>query len=462
MFYQTNVAKIGMACLWRGLYSTFVIIALLLAGSFAAKAATQNESLSLTTVIQRVQLQHPTLKVFEFRQRALDGTAQTQGLTPGYEIGFEVDNVAGTGEFQGIESGEFSVSLSSVIELGDKLDARSGVVNEQRAVLDAEQKIAALNLLAEATRRYIDVLAAQSQLQLAADALKLAEETQEAVAKRAQAGVTPDAEVKRAKAAVFNARLVAETQLHQLDYAKLALSMMWGESRVSFDSLEGSLFAFTDDVALAPLFEKVKYSPSITAYLSRAQLKEAELRFAKTQSSSDINWSVGVKQLQQTNDMALTAGFSVPLFNGERNSGAVALAQAAKEEVIANREVALLELYGQLYRAYASRKQAIVTVNRLQASVIPTLSLALEDTKKAYEQGLYSYLDYLTAREELLFARRALIDAAASALRYGVDIEQLIAEPLPASQHTFFNDFSAAADFSKSADFSNAATGQTK
>ncbi|MDX1280182.1 TolC family protein [Shewanella colwelliana] len=465
MFYNTNVGndalKVAMRCLWRGLCSTLVIIALFLAAPLVVKAETPTEALSLTTVIERVQQQHPSLKVFQFRAKALDGAAQTQALTPGFEIGFDADNIMGSGEFQGIDSAEFSVSLSSVIELGDKLDARSGIVSEQRAVLDAEQKIAALNILAEATRRYIDVLAAQSQLELAIDSLLLAEETQTVVAKRAQAAVTSDAEVKRAQAAVFNAKLVAETQLQQLDYAKLALSMMWGESQVGFDSLQGNLFAFSDDVALEPLFEKVKYSPAITAYLTLAQLKEAELRFAKTQSSSDISWSVGVKQFQQTNDMALTAGFSMPLFNGERNAGEILSAQAAKEQVLANREVALLALYGQLYRAYASRKQAMVTVNRLQASVIPTLTLALEDTKRAYEQGLYSYLDYLTAREELLFARRALIDAAASALRYGVDIEQLIAEPLPASQHTFFNDFSDPADFSNAA-ISNAAKGHAK
>lgn len=451
MFYHTNVAKVGMVCLWRGLYCSLALTTLLLAGPLAAKPVVDSETLSLTQVIERVQQHHPALKVFQFRHQALDGAVETQALTPGYELGFDADNFVGSGTFQGIDSAEFTISLSSVIELGGKLDARSAVVNEQRAYLEAERKIAALNLLAEATRRYIDVLAAQSQLQLAIDALSLAEQTLAVVNNRAQAGVTPDAEVKRAQAAVFNAKLVAEKQSLHLDYAKLALSMMWGESGVSFSNLAGSLFEFTDDVALAPLFEKVKYSPAIEAYLTQAHLKEAELRFAKTQSSTDIKWSVGVKQLQASNDTALTAGFSMPLFSGERNSGAILSAQAAKDEVFANREVALLTLYGQLYRAYANRKQAILTVNRLQVSVIPTLTFALEDTEKAYKQGLYSYLDYLTAREELLFARRALIDAAASALRYGVDIEQLIAEPLPASQHTFFNDYSKTTDLSKTA-----------
>ncbi|MEZ9234922.1 TolC family protein [Shewanella sp. 10N.286.52.A9] len=440
MFYNTSRFK-QRAVLFPILCCSLLGLSVLLPVTVYAEPSAAPEKLTLQTVIERVQLQHPSLKVFQFRQQALDGEAQTQALAPGLELGFELENVAGTGEFQGIESAEMTVSLSSVIELGDKLDARSDIVTKKHALLDAEQKIAGLGILAEATRRYIDVLAAQSRLQLADDALALAEETLTVVELRAQTGLTPDAEVKRAQAAVFNNQLVAETQLHQLEYAKLALSMMWGESQVNYASLEGSLFEFTDDVALTPLFEKVKYSPAIEAYLTQAQLKQAELRFAQSQSSTDVSWSVGVKQMQQTNDTALSAGFSVPLFSGDRNTGAVIAAQAAKDEVLINRDIALRELYAQLYRAYASRKQAIMTVNRLQTRIIPTLTLALEDTQVAYEQGLYSYLDYLTAREELLFSRRAMIDAAASALRFGVDIEQLIAEPLPASQHSFFRDF---------------------
>ncbi|ARD24019.1 TolC family protein [Shewanella japonica] len=440
MFYNTSSFK-QRAVLFPILCCSLLGLSVLLPVTVYAEPSAAPEKLTLQTVIERVQLQHPSLKVFQFRQQALDGEAQTQALAPGFELGFELENVAGTGEFQGVDSAEMTVSLSSVIELGDKLDARSGIVTKKRALLDAEQKIAGLGILAEATRRYIDVLAAQSRLQLADDALALAEETLTVVELRAQTGLTPDAEVKRAQAAVFNNQLVAETQLHQLEYAKLALSMMWGESQVNYASLEGSLFEFTDDVALTPLFEKVKYSPAIEAYLTQAQLKQAELRFAQSQSSTDVSWSVGVKQMQQTNDTALSAGFSVPLFSGDRNTGAVIVAQAAKDEVLINRDIALRELYAQLYRAYASRKQAIMTVNRLQTRIIPTLTLALEDTQVAYEQGLYSYLDYLTAREELLFSRRAMIDAAASALRFGVDIEQLIAEPLPASQHSFFRDF---------------------
>ena len=95
----------------------------------------------------------------------------------------------------------------------------------------------------------------------------------------------------------------------------------------------------------------------------------------------------------------------------------------------------MLQLHNQLQQAYSSRKQAIYSANSLRNTIIPLLEEALAETQIAYQRGLYSYLDYLNARQELLLARRALIKSATAALRFGADIEQLIAEPLPASQH---------------------------
>lgn len=138
------------------------------------------------------------------------------------------------------------------------------------------------------------------------------------------------------------------------------------------------------------------------AYASQSQLRQAELRYAKTRSSADISWSVGVKQHQSSDDVALSAGFSMPLFSGDRNQGAVDAAIAAKAEVSLNRDIALLALRNELYRAYSSRKLAIAQVKQLQQQIIPTLTAAMADSELAYEQGNYSYLAYLSASEELL------------------------------------------------------------
>jgi len=392
-------------------------------------------TLTLSSAIKRTLQNNPSLNVFKFRQSGLDGQLQSKRLRPAYDVGFEMENFAGTSDIGVLKSTEFTLSLSSVLEMGDKREARIGVVKSHRSQLIAMRKIEALNLLSEVTRRYIDIIAAQERLSLAKEATLLAENTLVEVEKRAKAGVAPEAEVKRALAAVGNARLVASSEQQQFDYSKVALAMMWQETTPSFTQVNGDLFQFSADVDFKTLYAKVKQNPEILIYATEQRVKEAQLRLTRTESSADIKWSVGIKQIQDVNDTALTAGFSMPLFSQKRNSGAIISAQAARDEISLKREVTLLALHHQLYRAYANRKQAIFIARNLKESIIPTLTEALDETQIAYQRGRYSYLDYLTARQELLFARRAMIESASAALRYRTEIEQLIAEPLPAVQY---------------------------
>lgn len=445
MHYFTNVPPKTINMSWlsstRGFYLQLFI---LLCWAFSPLVHSKDEiktpeqqPLTLSLAIERTLKDNPSLKVFKFRQNALEGQLQTQGLSPAYEVGFEMENFAGTGDIGVFDSTEFTLSLSSILELGDKREARAGVISNRSSQIAAMRKIEALNLLSEVTRRYIDILAAQERLSLAQEATLLAENTLVEVEKRSKAGVAPEAEIKRALAAVGNARLVTSSEQQQFDYSKVALAMMWKETTPSFTQVEGDLYQFSADIELTTLLAKVKQNPEILIYATEKRLREAQLRLARTESSADIKWSVGIKQIQDVNDTALTAGFSMPLFAPKRNTGAIISAQAARDEIIVKREVTMLALHNQLYRAYANRKQAIFIAKNLKESIIPTLTEALDETQIAYQRGRYSYLDYLTARQELLFARRAMIESASAALRYGTEIEQLIAEPLPASQYGF-------------------------
>jgi cobalt-zinc-cadmium efflux system outer membrane protein len=425
-----------------------LIFLLLSKGALAQETNDINKSntLTLAKAINRSLAENPALKVFKLRQASINGQQQTQALAPAYQLAFEAENFAGTGELKGFDGAEFTVSLSSVIEMGGKRAARRDLGTHRSAMLAAQQKIVALNLLAQVTQRYIDVLAAQENLSLANEAVSLAEEALLAVEKRVKAGSTPKAEIKRAMAAVGNARLSASSKQQQLSYSKLALAVLWNErwneSSPSFTTVVGNLYHFSDDVAFKQLFAKIKQNPALLAFASEERLKSAQLRLAKSQSDTDIQWTLGIKKIQDVGDTALVAGFSIPLFSSSNNSGAIISAQAERDEVQARKATALLNLHSQLQQAYSSRKQAIYTTNSLKKTIIPLLEESLSETQNAYQRGLYSYLDYLSARQELLNARQALIKSATAALRFGVEIEQLIAEPLPASQHVTFTNTS--------------------
>ena len=404
-------------------------------GTSVVNATPPEKLLTLSDAIQLALAENPSLKVFPIRDAAIQGQLQTANLKPAYEIAVETENFAGTGGFTGVSGAELTVSLSSTIEMGDKRAARAGLYSQSRSRLEAQQQVESLELLGEVTRRYVDVLAAQERIILASEATELAKMTLNGVKKRANAGSTPEAEVKRAQAALAQSQLTLLSGQQQLRYLKVALTALWGETSPDFTAVTGDLFNFGQDVDFSTLYAKIKQNPAIQVFAAEERLKDAEIRLAKTESTSNINWSVGVRRFQETSDTAITAGFSMPLFSSKRNSGAVSAALASRNEVSIQREVALLNMHTQLFRAFSNRQQAIVSAQKLQSEIVPALEDALDETQEAYERGRYSYLDYVSARQELLRARLTLIESAAAALAYGADIEQLTAEPLPASQY---------------------------
>nr|WP_240722026.1 MULTISPECIES: TolC family protein [Alteromonadales] len=388
------------------------------------------KELNLQEAIRWTLKQNPELKIFDFKQQALIGQEQTASLNPAFELEVEAENFAGSGDFNKFDSAELTIALSSVIEMGDKRSARIGLISNSKKLLNAKTEVEALNLIAQVTQQFIEVLASQERVLLADNALSLAQEAFNVVDERNRAGATPNAEVKRARAAIAQAKLTSQSEKKRLEYLRLSLAAFWGESTLNFSKVTGDLFQFGNDSDFETLFAKLETNPAIQIYANEERLKEAELRLARTESTANIQWSVGVRRSQESNDTALVAGFSLPLFADKRNSGAIASALAERDQVAIEKDVTKLKLRNHLLRAYSNRQQAILTTNALRQSVIPMLDQALDDTQIAYQKGRNGYLDYVSARQELLNARRTLIDAASAALFYGAEIEKLTNEAL--------------------------------
>lgn len=383
--------------------------------------------LTLTEAIDRTLARNPELAVFRFRDAALEGRTQTAALRPPLTLGGELEDFGGEG---GSDAAELTVSLSSVIELGGQRSARVDVVSARRALLVAEEQSAALDLLGEVIRRYVDLLAAQERLALARDSAALAGDTLSAVEQRVEAAASPRAEALRARAALARSRIAVQSEERQLAIRKLALTSLWGGDSGAFRLDSAELYRFPASSGFAELYARAQRNPAIARFASEERLRAAQLRLAETESSLDIGWSAGVRRSRELDETTLVAGFELPLFPERRNTGAVATALAERQQVAAEREAALLRLKSRLYRAVTGREQALATVEALRGEVVPTLRDALAEVERAYRRGRYSYLEWVSAREELISARRAQIEAAAAVLRYGAEIEQMTAAPL--------------------------------
>src|SRR5690606_36436689 len=115
--------------------------------------------------------------------------------------------VLGSGDIGGIGRAEFSLAFSRVIELGDQRAARVKVNSRRLQLLQAEQRVEELDLLAEVTRRFVAVAAAQERLALQGRAVALAQQTLTALEPLVTVGQRPAVEQARARAALEQANL---------------------------------------------------------------------------------------------------------------------------------------------------------------------------------------------------------------------------------------------------------------
>ena len=403
------------------------IIALLWAAM--APAWAQNE-LTLAEALELTQERNPGLRVFEWRAAMLAGSRQQADQAPGFELGIETENLIGTGDLARFDGAELAVSLSSVFELGDKRRKRTRVVDTRMDRLEADAEARAMDVFGEVTQRFIAALALQEKLAIARDAVALAETNRTLVVERVERGAAPAAERLRADAALARARLEVSAIAAEHAGRLAELASYWGEVRTDFDCLVGDLFRTAPAADFEQLDRRVEATPAIERFASKARLRDAELALAQSRSSADIRWHVGTRYNRSLDDTAVEFGLSLPLFTGSRNRGNLQSARAAREVVETEAQSALAALRARVFGAWQAHEQASGAVETLQTDVIPALTEALSQTRAAWAQGRYTYLEWISAQRELLQARRALVDAAAEALLNQALIEQLTAQSL--------------------------------
>ena len=387
-------------------------------------------SLTLESAIARTLANNPQLFQFRFQQQSLAAQRRAMAFSPPTQVHLELENFAGGGAFSGVDSTETTLALSSVIELGGKTRSRIALVDAKSDRLKYERQAATLDVLGALTSLYISCLSTQESIKLAEEGVSLAKKMFDTVEQRSSRGAAPEADVMRARAAIAGAKLRQEALRRKYRAQKVSLASFWGQTKPNFSTLDGSISEFDSSDSFASLYQRAQNSPSIEIFASEARLKNAEIKLAQAQSRADVGWRLGVRQLEETNDTVLVAGVSIPLFASKRNRPAIAAARAERNAVEYKQTDAVLKLHSRLFHAFSQREANIYAVEEIRTNVLPFLQQGLKLTREAYENGRYRYQDWIAAQQDLLAAKRHLIEAATAAQISQALIEQLIAEPL--------------------------------
>lgn len=396
--------------------------------SFAATNAT----LRLSEAIDRTLIHNPGLIAYGYQVQAQQGRVTQSELKPSPELGLMVENVLGSGLYEGIDGAEATLSLGWVLERGK----RQHYIDAARAggsALEAQAEIGRLDAVAQTARLYLDNLEFQVERDLSQEAIALAEQTVAIVDRRVRAGRTPTADRARAEAELAKVRLAALDVEHELATARQRLATQWGQAQPDFTRVTGSWQQLPEPDDFTALLVQIDRSPQMSIFLSQQRLREAEMRLAEAQAKPDWRVNAGIRRLELTDDNAFVAGITIPLGSKDRNRGRVAEARANLALVDAERMASRLQIEAQLFALYQALQHSLHRAETLRDDVLPRLQEATDQTRQGYEKGRYSFYELQQLQSELLATRMGLVEAAVDARRHQIEIERLTGTVMPSA-----------------------------
>lgn len=398
-----------------------------------ADSIPETDSLTLAQAVSATLEHNPQLAGYQFRAQKLDAELETATLKPAYRIFTELENVAGSGDYQGVDGTELTLALSSVIEPAGQRDARMGVVTARQQQLLSEQRVATLEVLTELARTFIALAAAQELHVLRQKDRELAQDAVASLQRQVELGRTPEADLLRAEAALAQAEIEVLHAGHRVKSQRIRLSQFWADATPDFQRVNADLYALPPVENLADLQKQVENNPDAAFMSQTIAVRAAEMRQAQAEGKTGLEWSAGIRRLEATDDAALVLGMSVPLGSAQRSNSRVAEAQAKQLLAEHQRGTSLKQTAAELASLHETYQETLHEADFLQKQVITRLEKAQAATRAAFDRGRYGYLELKAAQADLLKAREQLIEVATQAHLLRIDIERLTGAALVAS-----------------------------
>ena len=394
------------------------------AGEQVTPAPAPTGALTLQQALGLALLNNPSLEAQAWAVRAAEAQMLQAGLMPNPEFEIEIDEYDHEGA--GMNSATTVIALGQVIELGSKRQWRKRVARAEGELAGWEYESKRLDVFTETTECFINVLAAQRQLDLAITTVELTQKTTMAVTERVKAGKEPPLQASKADAELEMARLDAFEAEKGLTVAREKLATSWGSDQATFKTAKGDLNHILPALPdLDRLRKHLPQNPDLAKWDTELKLHKANLKSEKAGRIPDIEISAGMLSFEEDGTDALAFGIGIPLPLFDRNQGNIAAAKYNLAKAQAERKAAHNAIMTELTEKYAdltvSYKKAVI----LKDKVVPARTKAFDAAHEGYQQGKFGFLDVLDAQRGLFTARADLLDALSNYHTALIDIQRI-------------------------------------
>ena len=368
--------------------------------------------LTLEQAAAATLLNNPKLKAFALDKRISEARELQAAAPPNPELGVEIENFGGSGDYNSFDSAETTFELSRIIELGGKLEKRKNAASLDTELADLEYQSAKLEVLTELAIAYIDTAAMQKKALMLDELVKLADSVHVSVSKQVQAGKGTAVDTAKAAIEAASAKMEHQQALRQLEYSKKLLASYWAADEPLFDSVKAD---FKVDGQL-PDFEKLRglmrNSPRLLKLQTEITKSKAVADMEKAYSKPDITISGGVKMFNDTNDSAFVVGISIPLPVSDINRGKrleAAHNLAKSYELQRQQQIETGNVFNEIQ---ANLTNSLSTAMELADNILPQTQQILDASQKAYTEGKAGYMEVLDTQRMYLEKQTEYIEAA--------------------------------------------------
>jgi cobalt-zinc-cadmium efflux system outer membrane protein len=402
------------------------IFMLAVLSSQGASAQDGRGPLTLQKALSLALRENPELASFAWEIRARDGQVLQASLLPNPEVGVEVENFGGRGEVAGVDGAETTVQLNQTILLGGKRAKRTEVASlgQDLARWDYESK--RLDVIAETTRVFTDVLAAQERVALAEELDALAQSVFDMTRQRVEAGKVSPIEETKAKVALSTSRIEQQQAMHELDASRRRLATLWGAAELTFEEVEGMLEATAPVPPVDVFVDLIAENPDIGRWDAEMEQRRAVLALEKAGRVPDLTLGGGVRYVGEADSHAFVMEAGLPIPSFDRNQGGILEARRRLSQLEHQRRTAEVRVLGELSEAYGRLSAAFAEAQGLKIDVLPGAQSVFDAAREGYRQGKFGYLDVLDAQRTLFQAKGKYIEALASYQKARADIERAI------------------------------------
>ena len=393
---------------------------------FAIPVHAQSTSLSLSQAIEKSLSQSPKLAAAKAALGATQGAALQADALPNPEVGFEAENLAGSGTYRGTDSAELTYSLSQKVELG-KRPARRHMANANIETATAHLQSEELDIIRDTTIAYAEVLAAEKALELTKTQEKLAADVLTNVSKRVGAARDPLIYKSQAEVSHATAKLAQAQAQRNLTQARKKLSLLWGGEALTQSLDITALTSQTAPQSLEVYQTQLAANPNLTRFTSMKLAQQEAINLEKAQAIPDPSLNLGLRTFRESNERAMVVGISMPIPVFDRNQGNVAKARAEFNQIESQGTLAQLEAEQALLEAWQEWDLAAREATQLSSSVIPAAEKAYSLAREGYDRGRFAYLEILTAQRTLSEAQGQYTHALLRQVTARAQVERLTA-----------------------------------